>query len=518
MIDSDFKKKARVQMCFVYLTVFITGAAVLVVEIAGTRALSPFFGVSLYVWSALISVTLVALAIGYFCGGFLADRKPGIGNLFFIVLLAGISVLCVPFIAPVLLKSLSHLEIRTGALLSAIVLFAPPLMLLGTVSPYAVKICTTTLDVLGKRAGTLYAVSTLGSCFGAILTGFILIPNLGVTKIFYLQSIVLILLWGAWHILERKYFKSLLILPFLLAAFLLLGRALPRVGWGLPVSVEENVIYKGESLYGQTLVADIGDQRWLLIDGGWHTATYRKVGESILPYVYLMELLPRLNPKAGKALVIGLGGGSVSSVLQKYGLEVKSVEIDPGVVDIARKYFAFKGDVITGDGRAYIRRTKTKYDFVVFDAYSSDVIPVHLTSREAFQEVKEILGPDGILAINCIGFLEGKGSLAYKSIHRTLRQVFPHTMAYSTRKGTEIGNRVLFASDKELKVHFPQKYRNRAVKYWHGRMQKMEIAGDLEEGIILTDDYNPIEILTAKSLQEWRKNTINIFNREPLLN
>src|SRR5258707_167357 len=119
----------------IYLIVIVSGAAVLAIEILGTRILGPFYGVSIFLWSALISVTLVALSAGYLAGGILADRSPSLARLCVLVAVAGAWMLLVPWIKHPTLVFAEGFGLRWAVLASAFVLFFPALTLLGMVSP-----------------------------------------------------------------------------------------------------------------------------------------------------------------------------------------------------------------------------------------------------------------------------------------------------------------------------------------------------------------------------------------------
>lgn len=208
---------------YILTTLFFTGAAVMVLELLGTRVLGPYYGVSLYVWSSLITVALVSLSMGYWLGGRMADRdimvveegKKGKGNkglatshpggrLYLLVLGAGLATLVIPYASTPVLKATSGMGMRTGSLASATVLFTVPMVLLGMVTPYAIKMMAGSLKIVGATAGNLFSISTIGSFAGSILTGFFLIPNIGTKMIIYVQALVLVSLWIVWEVYNRK--------------------------------------------------------------------------------------------------------------------------------------------------------------------------------------------------------------------------------------------------------------------------------------------------------------------------
>ena len=166
-------------------TVFVTGACVLIIELMGTRVLAPYFGSGIYTWSALIAVTLAALALGYSFGGRLADRLPRADILYNLCLAAGLWTLSTPMLARPLLPMMIQLsDIRTGVLLSSVLLYFPNLFLLGAIGPFVIRLMTRDREAVGSVSGRVFSVSTIGSLLGALGTGFILIPNYGVMAIF----------------------------------------------------------------------------------------------------------------------------------------------------------------------------------------------------------------------------------------------------------------------------------------------------------------------------------------------
>ena len=168
---------------FLYVIVSMSGAAVLAIELLGTRVLGPFYGVSLFLWSALISVTLAALSAGYALGGRIADRRGTLKGLAFILAAAGVWICIIPLLRHPVILLLEPLGLRITVLLAATILFFPPLMLLGMVSPWAVKLKTSSLSEVGRSAGNLYAISTIASVAAALLTGFVLIPGFAVSRL-----------------------------------------------------------------------------------------------------------------------------------------------------------------------------------------------------------------------------------------------------------------------------------------------------------------------------------------------
>lgn len=500
---------------YLFFLIFMTGSSVMILEIVGTRVIGPFYGVSLYVWSSLITVALVALSLGYWIGGMAADRWPKRDVLYLIVALAGLSSLIIPFASISIMSTCHLLGLRAGALTSSTIMFLFPITFLGMIAPFAVKLYTEEMKRLGTSVGRLYAISTMGSVMGTLLVGFFLIPNVGTKKIFCLLAITLFCVSGIGWILEKKWIKSLLIVICIFY---------PGYQLNFTDQLAEKeglkVIHQTESSYGQLKVVDTQRQRYLLLDGILQTGM-DKVLISAPEQIYLFQmsllgLLPYYYPSGRQALLIGLGGGRHFHLLNSYGIDVDSVEIDRNVVQTARKYFGFNGPVKVEDGRYVIQNTKKKYDFVILDTYSGEVIPTQLFSVEAFARIRDILTEKGILAVHYIGFPEE--SLVSWTLHRTLREVFSYIDVYPTEYGNQVQSMFFFASVKELRLS----PRRELEPYGLDEITLEEYAASkieypLEKGIVVTDDYNPIDFWRMDIATAWREKSLSIFGKEIII-
>jgi spermidine synthase len=480
-----------------YLIVFVSGAAVLAVEILGTRILGPFYGVSLFLWSALITVTLAALSLGYAVGGRWADESATLPRLCTLVAGAGAWLLLIPWIKQPLLSLTETLGLRFAVLASAFILFAPPLTLLGMVSPFAIKLKTASLNVVGRTAGNLYAISTVASVFSALLTGFFLIPNVGVRRLTLAIGAILLITAATGLIAEKKSKLAALgmvIILFLSAAF----------AWVLPSSgadPEKGLLAVEQSPYAEIRVLDTTNRRHLLIDGGTHTIVDPSTWKSHFPYVMVMDLTKAFFEKPGELLLVGLGGGSVVKNFAKDGWKVDAVEIDPVVIEVAQNHFGLEsseGSIFQMDGRQYLLRHEKNYEIIAMDAFGSSSIPFHLVTAEAFALIASRLKPGGVLAINIEAL--GWHHILVRSLAATLKKSFSQVLALPTNQSSErIGNLVILASNRELSLSLiegnitdlnylstPAYQQNLA---WYNRFTP-----DTLDAPVLTDDLNPVDI------------------------
>ncbi|OVE76332.1 hypothetical protein BVX98_06230 [bacterium F11] len=490
---------------FLLLTLFFTGAAILAIEIVGARLLGPYFGVGLFVWSSLITVTLITLSLGYWLGGKMADHIPELEVLYFLVFLAGLLILPIPLVAPWVIEKSLLLGIRSGSLLSGIVLFGAPLFVLGMVSPYSVKMYTPKLDLLGTSVGQLYAISTVGSCFGSILTGFLLVPYLGVSNIFYLLAFGLFVLWGIRMFFHRGIQAITALIPILVSFMLFFSPPIP-----VAATKGTTILMESNSLLGQLQVEDKKGYRILRIDGAPNSIINKKTGLSFFDYTTYLELMPFLRPHAKKALLVGLGGGSVAKRFSSYGLQVDAVEIDPTVVWVAKRFFDYdpgKGKIVIQDGRRFFQSTKETYDFVILDVSSGDLAPSHLFSLESLTELKSIIRDKGVLGINFIGHIKGPDTRAAQSLYRTLEEVFAHIGIYPLKPDGGIGNIIFLASDETMEVR--QSLQECSTPHIRTLLQKMVSNRILDfnskEGMILRDNFNPLQVWSTHAAKDWRE-------------
>ena len=500
---------------YLHSTVVIGGASVLALEILGTRIIGPFYGVSLYLWSVLITVTLLSLSVGYSFGGKLADKYPAFNRLNTIIAIAGIWVLLIPWIKHPLLSSVEPMGLRPAVLLATFVLFFPPLTLLGMVSPYALKLKATEIQNLGRTAGNLYALSTFASVIAALATSSFLVPYVGVNKLTILIGVLLIALAVAGYILSNNKAIATLLLPAMAVAI-----------WGVkfpPGEVpkpEQGLLAVQQSQYAELRVIDAKDSRHLLLDGSLHAQVDLKTFASNYPYVSIMDLPMYFHQSPGKMLLIGLGAGSLAKNYAAAGWKVDAVEIDPVVVQLAETYFNLKPDeaaIFPMDGRQFLNQSDGTYDVIILDAFGGGSIPFHLITAEVFALMKSHLTPDGTIGINVEAL--GWHDIIVRSVAATLQTSFSNVIALPIAEPpTEFGNVVLFASDRKfvLEQEITRDYSNPDFRfssnYWkvHGWDNLFE--PNTRNAPVLTDDRNPIDVWSEDINYASRKSLHSYFS------
>ena len=483
-------------------TVFITGASILVIELIGTRVLAPFFGSGIYTWSALIAVTLAALALGYSLGGRLADRSPRPATLFYLCLVAGIWTIVTPWLATLVLPHLvAAAEIRVVVLLSSVLLFSPNLFVLGMACPFVIRLFSSDHEASGRTSGRVFAFSTLGSLLAALATGFFLVPNYGVLSILTFCGVALVLLALFGFIYLKQFFAA--ICTLLLASLAALGMLSP------PPAQHDSLelVDSSPSFYGHVQVVRRHGLKMLLVNGILQNqaADDRQVE---LGYLTFLSSLPRIRGSQGSepdnSLVIGLGAGQLPTMLESNGVNVAAVEIDPVIEDMARKHFDLDINperLHITDGRLFLEQTPERYDYIFMDAFNADQVPWHLVSAEALKLAGTRLRSNGIVALNAVAL---PGSNEVNAINATLKSVFPHVRVFNPSPDSHLTNIVFLASDSPIRlVPFKQ-----ALESEQSQIVLQHLAGevsDLPGGLVLNDDYNPISHLHEAAQAQWRE-------------
>ncbi len=494
---------------YLYLTATVTGAAIMIVEILGAKLLAPYVGTSHFVWTAQIAVTLVALAAGYYAGGRLVDRAPGLGPLYGAILVAAI-YLCLTVLAvrPVAYWCLDF-PLAIGSLLASLFLFFVPLSLLAMVGPFFVRVLTNSLHGVGGNVGRLTALSTLGSFAGTLLIGYVLIPILPNSWIMYLTAGLLYCVVGIYFIVWRKRSRNAPAIAAGALGGLLAGYA------GIKVESQSSFAeaierFRGNSNFGQLQVVDLkgGARRYYLNDYLVQNVYDPVEGKSATLFTYMLHGLARAyTPKIESVLCIGLGVGIVPSQFVAEGSKVDVVEINPAVVPVGKKYFGCRPELFQltiGDGRQFVNAATNRYDTIILDAFLGDSSPSHLMSQEAFQSMRLLLNPNGTLVINSFAdFAPGKDFLG-ASLEKTLKRVFRNVRIHQAPRG----NVFFVASDQEeLKVISPPDFSavHAAVRDEAEITFSAIVEANPHHGILLTDDYNPIEFYDAANRERIRR-------------
>ncbi len=505
---SDPVDLRRVSPILIRFTVFFAGMATVGTEISASRLVAPYFGDSTYIWANLIGITLAYLAIGYWIGGRLADAYPRAFVIFTSTTIAALWSILLPYVSqPILrlsLQAFQDIDIGAfyGAFVGVLLLLSVPIILLGFVTPYAVRLTIDSIDHAGSTAGRVDALSTVGAIIGSFLPVLVLIPLVGTARTFLILGGLLLIpsLIGLWQLRSwsvRAGSLAATALVMLSTSFLAPENIRP--------AEQGRIVYETESSDNYIQVMESDGTSMLSLNDGHAVHSIYKPDQLLTqgPWDYFMvgPLFAQDDGPAmiDDALILGLAGGTSSKQLTAaYGpIPIDGVEIDPAIVEVGREYFDMNEpnlNVIIADGRYVLRTSDETYDLIAVDAYKQPYIPFQLTTREFFTEVYDHLSDDGTLVINV-----GRTSDDYRLVDviaSTMKDVFPsvylidverysNTMVVATRQPTDIGT---FAS---AVAQQPEDSILREVG------EAAIVSGDIREvtdvDTVFTDDHAPVE-------------------------
>ncbi|MBM3840298.1 MAG: spermidine synthase [Verrucomicrobia bacterium] len=497
---------------YLYFSAACTGAAIMIIEILGAKMLAPFFGTSHFVWTAQIGVTLLALATGYYAGGRLVDRNPRLSRIYACVLIAAIYLgLTIVIVEPVSYWCLKF-KLALGSLIAALFLFFVPLALLAMVGPFLVRVLTVSVENVGGIIGRLTAISTLGSVVGTVLIGYVVVPFLPNSKTMYCTSGFLMAIVAAYFFLWETAKGASPAAAVGIAFGLLLGYGGTTKEKLVRTSTTDE-LYRANSNFGLLQVTQHkgSSERYYYNDYLVQNIYDPVQKKSLALFTYaLHQLAHAYTPRLERALCIGLGVGIVPMQFAREGVKVDVVEINPGVVAVATNHFDCeieKLNLFIGDGRHFVNDTQEKYDTIILDAFLGDSSPSHLMTTNAFGAMRRILKENGTLVINSFGSFEPGRDYFTASLEKTLRQVFKSVRAHSDGSGGTVN--VFFVASDQPDLR-PLKEPDFETVHPHVRQRARSAyassrTSDPAHGIVLTDDYNPIEFYDAATREEHRR-------------
>jgi spermidine synthase len=505
---------------FLWPIVFICGVASIAIEMCASRLIQPYFGDSLLIWACIIGFIIIYLAIGYYLGGRLADRFPRPNFLYQLTGLAAFALGLIPVLSTPVFNIASE-GFRSvngglffGALMGIILLFAIPVILLGCVSPFAVRLLVKNVRDAGRTAGKVSSLSTIGSILGAFLPVLIFIPTFGTRTTLYIFSLTLLVFSTIGLSLTARHrapiFAALTVLILVMAAFLTFN--IKTAPYGTLLAEKESAYN-----YIQIVKKDDGQIDLVLNEGHAVHSIYNPnqilTGGPWDQYMITPFFNAGVTEKDVKSmLMIGLGAGTVPKQLTKaYGTQVQidGVEIDPEIIALGREYFDMNEpnlNTIAGDGRYALITSSKKYDIIGVDAYKQPYIPFHLTTKEFFQQVRDHLTPNGVAVINA-GTPAVNNKIDYRlaeTLAQTMKSVYPNVYMINLFKSSGYYNTIVVATNQptslaNFKKNIQQVVTNNLIKQvgqkaidtnsideWTGKT-------DGPQPIVLTDDLAPVE-------------------------
>lgn len=493
---------------YLLFTAAVAGSAVLIVEILGAKMLAPYMGTSHFVWTAQIAVTLLSLAMGYWLGGALADRSPDLHRLYVCVLSAGLYLSITVVSTERVAYACFRFPLSVGSIVASFFLFFVPLTLLATVVPFLIRALSASLDGLGRLAGKLSAISTIGSVAGTLLIGHVFVP-------LFPNSLTMLLLSGSLSLLSICYFvffarSRIHIATTCIAAAiatLIAAEAVRAESRRQPRNNRE--LFRQNTPFGELRVWQniTSNVRFyatdLVVQNEYDPA--RK--QSIDTFTYALPGLAALYRRQLRdVLCIGMGIGSIATRFAHAGARVDVMEINPVVPEVAARFFDFEpahANVVIGDGRQLLVASRKQYDVVILDAFLGETPPLHLMTSEVFALVKEHLKPGGLLVVNAFGNPDDGRGFTVASLYRTMRTRFSNARVHHAGGP----NTFLLASDAPLVPVAPPDFSDihpfALATYKHAIEHQLSFS--LTEGMVLRDDYNPADYYDAANHERERR-------------
>ncbi len=499
-----------------FVLAFIEGASVISVELLGAKMLTPFFGNSLIVWASVIGVTITFLAIGYYIGGVLSQSGDPDGMLAVAFLASAALITFMSTWAHSMFGWFQASSVYSASIVAASLLLGPPLIAFGATSPLVIRQLSRQVDDAGRKAGLVYAVSTVGGIVFTFFAGFLLIPAFGITGPLYLVAGLLFLVTGM--VFPRKF-----VLGTIAVALVLKGLSLTRGAEESPGLLR--VPFVSEGLLGQLKVVDKVDTaahlelRHLLINGIPQTRIVNNpLRISYWKYVHQVSILSSLKRGTKDALLLGFAAGSLATELNRLDMKLDAVEIDARMLPIAKQYFYYPdtgANVMIDDARHFIKTARKKYDLIVFDVLNGEVQPSYVFTTQSFGELKGLLNDDGMVIIEFQEVLAGKKAAVYKCIVNTL--LASGYRAWVHLGSGEISDVIIVASRNEIDFTRLRKENLSpccAAQPWVDEMlhnPATRCAAPYAEGFVLTDDRPVIDYLNAETIRKWREGAIINF-------
>jgi predicted membrane-bound spermidine synthase len=501
---------------------FIEGASVMACELFSAKMIAPFFGGSLYVWAAVLGITLLALMSGYYLGGAISAKATKKNLVYWILILAGFFLMIMPHTSIWIMTLNLDLSVQMGSTISLLVFMFPPLVLMGMTSPIIINMINTQLDETGKSAGSVYAISTFGGIIATFLVGFYLLPEFGIKWPCFVFGLILMCA-PIFVLLKSKYFKSALI--FLPVAY---------VGYANSVGAQspnENIkiIYESEGVLGQIRVIDMMYQT---ASQGWmpgRTLMVNNTAQTIMDlnnpeydlwdWSYYFPTAVSIYPEGSEVLLLGLGGGTLVQQFDRLNFNVDVVEIDQRVKDVAIEYFYIdpETNIIIDDARRYINTCKKKYDIITLDLFLNETPPGHVLTVESFTKIKSLLNPGGMVMMNFYGYISGDKGRASRCILKTFEDAGFYVELLAT-PGAEANRNLIFLASLEKKnfigIDYSEPNTQPITNLEDHFLDKSSI--DMSDALILSDNRPILEKIYIPAALDWRKSSIH-YNLKPLI-
>ncbi len=466
------------KLSFLYGLSFLEGGMMFTIELASTRKISVFFGSSLYVWMIVLSITLIGLAAGYYWANYRIEKRKSnnsqldIKDISTLFLYLSLALLVWKFnntIALGLINGTIGLIPAVG--IDALILVAFPMFLLGAITTFFVAIGQT-IQSHRPVYGKILAFSTLGSVVFAVFSVMLFFPYIGVQNTILSCSVLSLLLSIMLH--KIKWFSVVVVL---------LGILIPEK------NIRVNVLYENDGAFSNLMVVDQYQTRYLLVN--YIIQSFKdNVNNKTLEYAELIDSVARVQHWKNKnVLILGLGGGILANIMERYSHSITGVEIDPRIIQCAKKYFGLnpKVNAVCEDAQWWIQKDTNRYDVIIMDLFNGEEPPAYLLTKENFERIKnKLMKKDGMIIINWYGYYAGNIGRGTRILLNTLSSVGFNISAVPTNSYEDRSNLVIYASldTNNLPIN------------------KIKIQN---ENAINTADKNVLSLLNAEVNYQWRK-------------
>ncbi|MBL4624799.1 MAG: fused MFS/spermidine synthase [Flavobacteriales bacterium] len=505
-----------------YFLAFWEGVSVMALELLAASYIKPIYGASLMVWTSVLALTLAGLAIGYYLGGLLS-KKGSLSIVHTIWVSAGTLLLCIPLFMSHFHTFWIEMDLLLGTLLLAGTILFIPITLLGCVIPIIVGQLSRNITDTGSDTGNLFMFSSIGGIISAIITGFILLPAYGVTTCITIFGLLPISL-GLFGLLLNKRFLPLLFLPIIILILVSPGNSIPSENSMQLLFSDEGILgnikvieqdypsrYRGTQK-ARTLFVNNIEQTSMLVNQPKYSA---------YDYAYYFPTATSIYPPGSKALLLGLGGGTIVKQFNRLEFDLTICELDERIKETAINYFYISPEtnIIVDDARHFCETSKDKFKVICYDMYHSEMPPYHLLTKEAFTTVGELLDDEGLLIINFFGRLNSEKGRAARSIYKTLEAVGYHIKLFVTPNQPDNRNLIFLASKTELDFS--------AINYQEPMLPKLNSIDthvldvtdvDFSDALVLTDDCPIFPLIYEVSARQFKQTQTNYYTRKFIAN
>jgi SAM-dependent methyltransferase len=532
--------------------IFVTGAAILALQLIASRIMVPFFGVSLYIWTGILSITLLCLAFGYYVGGIYSRNTPKESLhavFYFIPALSSVALLTSALVYPITLGGLARISLMGGTFVASIILLSAPLVAMSALNPILVAIERSAAEKQGDAgAGWVFFVSTIGSVFGVIVAAFCLIPYFSnqLSMLMIATTLGVLTLGGV--TVHRDLPRRLRVTASVLAGLGVMGSAIiagshiaknPSQLGDVPIATSWTVVASYPSAFGSLKVVDAplkfvvgvalpqteGERgvRLMLNDGMFQDGIFAD-GSSAFLFSHLLETVAtNLVPEPRRVLVLGLGAGLIPGYFARRGAQVDVVEINAQTLRVAKAYFGYnpgkETKIYIEDARTFVTRCDSDYDVVLVDLFVGDGVPEHLLTKEFFDDVRRCLSDTGVFGMN---------SLAdnVSDLHRHILSTATHSLgrvaliSEAGQSSQSITSAFLFAARHQealdkipgMKIYLDQFPPSIASEMSMLSLQFLTPDSSLIAGVpYSTDENNRVAIYAAPAQMLYRKLTIEVI-------